>query len=225
VPHVATRLLVTTLAVLSAAAPLAAQQLTVRLVGNAGVLLSDGTTSLLVDLPYESGAFGYDHYDLAALHPAGTVVAVVTHHHRDHFAAELFLPQRTWRVIGPPSAVAGIPAARVIDGDSVTVGRFAVVAIRTPHTPDHRSYRIRWLGRTLHFTGDTEAFDAVRAERQLDLRFITPWLQCRLVGAGHAARAERVVLYHLQPNGRDRVCGTPSRLRVGERVVLGPGDA
>jgi hypothetical protein len=44
-----------------------AQQLTVELVGNAGVVLSDGTTTLLVDLPYESGAFGYMRYDQDAL--------------------------------------------------------------------------------------------------------------------------------------------------------------
>jgi hypothetical protein len=34
-------------------AVLPAQELTVRLVGNAGVIVSDGETSLLIDLPYE----------------------------------------------------------------------------------------------------------------------------------------------------------------------------
>lgn len=44
-----------------------AQALTVYLIGNAGVALTDGTTSLLVDLPFEPGAFGYMLYDPSAL--------------------------------------------------------------------------------------------------------------------------------------------------------------
>ncbi len=52
-------------------APHQSPTLSITIVGNAGVLLSDGATSLLVDLPYESGAFGYQTYDPSDLNPPG----------------------------------------------------------------------------------------------------------------------------------------------------------
>ena len=136
------------LLVLLLVVPLRAQEtdLRVELVGNAGVMLSDGSTSLLIDLPYESGAFGYMTYRAADLQPRGSVVSVITHHHRDHFEASAFLARTGWRIIGPPSVIRDLPITRVLAGDSVEVGRFSVVALPTPHTDDHRSYRIRWGG-------------------------------------------------------------------------------
>lgn len=197
------------------------QELTVRLIGNAGVMLTDGTTSLLIDLPYESGAFGYMRYDAAALPSAGDNVSVITHHHRDHFDPSLFTA-RAWRIIGPPSVTAGLPADRVLSGDSVMVGAFAIIALRTPHTPDHRSYRVRWRGRVLHFTGDTEPAASVPAEPQLDVLFVTPWLQCSLVESGRTASWRRAVLYHMQPDGSDRLCGRAERMAQGASFTLTP---
>lgn len=181
-------------------------ELSIQLIGNAGVVLSDGTTSLLVDLPYEPGAFGYAHYDPRALRPAGTVVAVITHDHRDHFEPALFLSHAGWRIIGPPSVTAELPQERILDGDSVTVDAFAVIAIPTPHTEDHRSYRIRWRGRVLHFAGDTDDASTIPAEPRLDILFVTPWLSCS-PNRTRAVAPTRVVLYHQRPDGSDRVCG------------------
>lgn len=200
-----------------------ADSLEIRLVGNAGVVLSDGVTSLLVDLPYEPGAFGYDRYDPAGLDPAGKVVSVITHDHRDHFAPGLFLPHPAWRVIGPPSAVAGVPPGRVIPGDSVAIGAFQAIAIPTPHTDDHRSWRIRWRGRVLHFTGDTEDPTALLAGPRLDVLFLTPWLACALADAGRPAPAARAILYHRNPDGSDRHCGSTESLPQGTRLHLAPG--
>ena len=185
-----------------------AQDLTVQLVGNAGVLLTDAATSLLIDLPYEPGAFGYMRYDPARLQPSGTVASVVTHHHRDHFDPSLFLPRTSWRIIGPPTATTNLPPDRVLVGDSVMVGAFSVVAIPTPHTPDHRSYRIRWRGRVLHFTGDTEQAGTLPPGPHLDVLFLTPWFQCSLRDAGRPASWDRAVLYHRQTDGSDPICGS-----------------
>lgn len=203
-------------------APALAQELEVVLVGNAGVMLSDGETALLVDLPYESGAFGYQRYDSAALAPCCPAVSVITHHHRDHFDAALFRARGGWRVVGPPSAVRGLPAERVIGGDSVTVGRFAVVAVPTAHTDDHRSYRIRWRGRVLFFTGDTEDPAGIPAEPSPDVLFVTPWLNCAARDAGRPLAARRTILYHLQRRGTDRVCGPVDVLPQGTRLTLSP---
>lgn len=200
-----------------------AQELTVHLVGNAGVVLTDGTTSLLVDLPYESGAFGYMRYDPARLRPTGATVSVITHDHRDHFDRSLFLARASWRIIGPPSVTADLPRERVLTGDSVVVGAFSVVGLRTPHTADHRSYRIRWRGRVLHFTGDTEQASAVPPEPSLDVLFITPWLQCTLQNSGRMVSRNRAILYHRQPDGSDEICGSGEPLEQGTRFALTPG--
>jgi hypothetical protein len=150
------------------------------------------------------------------------VVAVITHHHLDHFDPSLFGRHGTWRVVGPASATGALTPARVVTGDSVMMGAFAIIAIPTPHTPDHRSYRIRWRGRILHFTGDTETTDAVLSEGAIDVLFVTPWLQCALAGSGQPGTWERAVLYHLRPDGADRICGTADRLAQGARFAMLP---
>lgn len=194
--------------------------LDITLVGNAGVILSDGTTSLLVDLPYQPGAFGYMIYDAESLAPPGDVVSVITHAHRDHFAPELFIAHPAWRIIGPPSAVQGLSAERVIRGDSVSEGAFEVVAIPTSHTTDHRSYRVRWQGRVLHFTGDTEDVSALLAGPEANVLFATPWFVCELVKPGRRWPAERTVLYHMRPDGSDRRCGPAEWLEQGTTFQL-----
>ena len=195
-------------------------ELRITMVGNAGVLLTDGATSLLVDLPYESGAFGYMTYRISEVEPRGDVVSVVTHHHRDHFAPELFTEQPGWRVLGPTSALEGVPDGRVIHGDSVVVGAFHVVAIPTPHTDDHRSYRVRWGGHVLHFVGDTEDPSSLATGPPIDLLFITPWLSCAASDAAMGPLARRSVAYHLQPRGNDRICGDVEVLEQGASFEL-----
>jgi glyoxylase-like metal-dependent hydrolase (beta-lactamase superfamily II) len=196
-----------------------ATELSIELVGNAGVVLSDSATSLLIDLPYESGAFGYMRYDLSALRPAGEVLSVITHEHRDHFARELFVERADWRIMGPRSVTLGLPTRRVLTGDSATVGAFQIVALGTPHTDGHRSYRIHWRGRVLFFSGDTEDAAAVPADR-VDIAFVSPWLQCALTEASRTAAPDRTVLYHLNPDGSDRICGSAEQLRQGTKFTI-----
>jgi hypothetical protein len=195
--------------------PARSAELQVTMVGNAGVLLSDYATSLLIDLPYASGASVYQTYRPDALQPSGTVVSVVTHHHRDHFEPDLFLDHDSWKIIGPPSVGGSIPPERVVHGDSVRIGGFDIVTIPTPHTPDHRSYRIRWGGRVLHIVGDTEDPETLTAGPQRDLLFITPWLSCSATASGVRPLAGRSVAYHMRRSGRDRICGPVEVLDQG----------
>lgn len=202
-------------------------QVRVTLVGNAGVMLSDGRTSILVDLPYESGAFGYMTYDPAQLAPDTAAVAVITHHHRDHFAAEIFRSKSGWRLIGPPSVTQGVSPDRVLVGDSVRVGAFSVIAVPTPHTVDHRSYRVRWFETVFHFVGDTEDATSLESGPEVDVLFVTPWLSCAARERARFRSADRRVAYHLAPNGQDRVCGGVEILPQGSsfEVPGGPGAA
>lgn len=183
------------------------RSLEVTMVGNAGVTLSDGITSLLVDLPYESGAFGYMTYDPSELKPRGEVASVITHDHLDHFDEALLASRGEWRVLGPRSVLSRLPFERWVWGDSVRIGAFDVVTIATPHTDDHRSYRIRWGGNVFHFTGDTEDPRHLQASPPIDVLFITPWLSCAAVREGLLDVARRSVAYHLSPDGADTVCG------------------
>lgn len=189
-------------------------ELDATMVGNAGVVLTDGVTSLLVDLPYESGAHGYMSYDPAALDPPGDVTSIITHDHTDHFDPDLFLARADWHILGPPSVTNTLPPARVVEGDSVSLGAFEVVVVPTPHTPDHRSYRIRWAGRVLHFTGDTEDAARLRDSPAIDVLFVTPWLSCT-AGLDVEAVAQRRIAYHLNSRGTDRVCGQVEILPQG----------
>ncbi|MGE3617189.1 MAG: MBL fold metallo-hydrolase [Gemmatimonadales bacterium] len=199
-----------------------AGDLRITLVGNAGVMLSDGATTLLVDLPYESGAFGYQTYDPDALQPAGTAVAVVTHDHRDHFALDLFRRRPSWSVIGPRGITERLPASRVLPGDSVAVGGFSVVAIPTPHIEGHRSYRVRWGGKVLYFTGDTEVPAFLGKAPPIDILFVTPWLSCEAAKTDLLSRAARRIGYHFSPEGTDRVCGAVEQLPQGTSFAVAP---
>jgi L-ascorbate metabolism protein UlaG (beta-lactamase superfamily) len=197
-----------------------APDLRVTMVGNAGVLLTDGAASLLVDLPYESGAFGYMHYDPSQLAPLGRTVSVITHHHADHFHPEQFASRADWELIGPPSVTGALPRGRVLDGDSIQVGHFSVVVLPTPHTDDHRSYRIRWRGLVMHFVGDTEDPAALNRGPDVDVLFVTPWLSCAAARVGGLEKAARRIAYHLAPGGGDQICGDVEALEQGSSFAL-----
>ncbi len=213
-------------------------ELQVTLIGNAGVALSDGTTTLLVDMPYQSGAFGYQRYDFASLETQGDVVSVITHHHDDHFDASLFEERAGWRVVGPPSVMRQVARSRVVHGDEVLVGRFAITVVPSPHTPDHRSYRVGWKDHVFYFVGDTESTKELRGQEGIDLLFITPWLSCTVdeeltaeVGGVESRRAQRTqqawrelapraIAYHLRARGGDRVCGPVETVDQGSVVTF-----
>lgn len=202
------------------AAPAAGQGLQVEFVGNEGVVLSDGEVSLLVDLPYRPGAYGYEEYDPAALQPEGRVISVVTHHHVDHFDPQLFLVREGWEFFGPPSAAAVLPRARVVAGDTLQVGAFRVASIATEHTPDHRSYLVEWNGRRIVFVGDTNDPSFLAGLPAVDLLFVTPWLACAMVEAGISMDLDRGIYYHRRPDGSDRWCGGFEQLEQGTSFQL-----
>ena len=144
--------------------------LQVQLIGNAGVRLSDGQTTVLIDLPYVSGSFGYQTWDSAGLVLVGPVVAAFTHAHDDHFDPRGL--RRGWLVMGGDAVIAGTGDGFETTQADVTVGEFSVTALPTPHSPGHRSYRVEWRGRSLYFTGDTE--DAAVLGHQEALMFSSP---------------------------------------------------
>jgi L-ascorbate metabolism protein UlaG (beta-lactamase superfamily) len=199
-----------------------ADSLEVRFVGNAGFELSDGVTTLLVDLPYESGAFDFMEYDPATLDPAGRVVAVITHRHADHFEPELFRAT-SWDIIGPQEVTDGFEPGRVLTARIVNVGDFRIQRFPTPHRDtEHYSYLIDWRGHRMYFVGDTDSPNHLLSTEGLDTVFLTPWLSCALDAAGERPPADRVVLHHQSPDERLQVCGQPVVMAQDEVLTLGP---
>jgi glyoxylase-like metal-dependent hydrolase (beta-lactamase superfamily II) len=197
-----------------------AAELDITMVGNAGVMLTDGDHSILIDLPYQPGAYGYAAYEPDKLDPPGSVTSVITHHHLDHFDPDLVLAREEWKIIGPPSVTGNLPSERVIPGDSISLGAFQIVALPTEHTDDHRSYRIYWHEKIFHFSGDAQVTDFLGPEPQLDLLFVTPWLSCMAAEAGVLGYATREIVYHLDPAGGDTICGDLERLEQGSSFTL-----
>ncbi len=203
-------------------ASLQADSLQIRFVGNEGVELSDGRTTLLTDLPYRPGAFGYMTYDPGALRPAGRVVSLISHGHADHFDPALFRPTG-WEIIGPREVTRSLPGERVLPlADTIRVGAFTVHPVPTPHGPEHYSYLVTWRGRRLYLVGDTEQADALLAATGLDVAFVSPWLACTVSRSGAAIDAARVVIYHHRSGEGTRGCLTALVPAPGESFALAP---
>ncbi len=200
---------------------LATSGLRIQFIGNAAFAVSDGETTVVTDLPYRSGAFGYMTYDLSNFRPSGRVVALITHGHLDHFEPSLFLRQ-SWQVIGPFEVTGGLPQERVIPlADTVEVGDFRIVREPTPHgVGEHYSYLVMWDGRRLYFTGDTDDASYLSQMKELDVAFVTPWLLCAIAEGGGAVSAEQVILHHHHTDVRDSTCLEHRVLAQGETIEL-----
>jgi len=218
--HVALLFLVVQ-AVGPSASPIQPDQLRIRFVGNEGVELSDGVTSLMVDLPYQPGASGYMVYDPEALQPPGLVISLITHGHADHFDETLFLA-RDWSIIGPAEVTGRLPAERVIPlSEAISVGEFTVRPHRTAHgDPEHYSYFVAWRGLRLYFVGDTENPSHLLSVTKLDVAFVTPWLGCTAGAFGRRIDADRIILYHHREGEGTRGCFEAVVMEQGESFTL-----
>ncbi len=176
---------------------LSAQDLTIRFIGNCAFEMSDGEKTVLSDFPYKSGAFGYMHYNFDAVKPIGDVLCLITHNHQDHFQGDLM--KDNWTLAAPLDIPAPVDVERIKWGKEMTWKDIKVTPIQTPHTPEHHSYQMEWLGMTLYFTGDTETTEFL-PEENVDVLFITPWLAEAAIKEGKTLRAYQVVIYHHRKN-------------------------
>jgi len=208
-------------------APDAPPQLTARFIGNMAFAITDGTTTLFTDFPYESGAFGYMSYDFASVPQPGPgdALCLITHGHRDHFDAGLFakMPPGT-KIVAPPTLAATLPADRVLPfGARIVYHDLTIEPVRTPHGDvEHFSYLVTWHGRRLYFTGDTDRYDDLVSRHGLDDAFVSPWLLAAIVRNGKSIDARRVIVYHHKAN--EAVARLPSAFvvvpRQGESLDL-----
>ena len=169
-----------------------------RFIGNMAFAISDGTTTIMSDFPYQSGSSGYMNYRPQEIHSStSSTLALITHRHNDHWDPDLF--QKTgWNVAGPDDVTSMVAAARVIPVKSQgTFGAARIEAIETPHARiGHYSYVVTWHGRRLYFSGDTESKDHLVALKNLDAAFVSPWLFRSVLRASQRIDTKLVVIYH-----------------------------
>ena len=194
--------------------------LEIRFVGNAGVELYDGESTILVDLPYQSGYSGYMDYDFSDILGRGNVVSAITHRHLDHFEP-LLIQETSWFLFGPNEVSVSIPAARVLADSTAHFGAFLLSKIPTPHSDvEHNSLLIQWKNLKLYFVGDTDDTRKLDLQKDLDVLFTTPWLSCIAEENNSQHVARRTVLYHHFRNNRYGSCGAPEIIHQGESIFL-----
>ena len=205
------------------ATTIATDSLEVRFVANAGVELYDGQTTVLVDLPYQSGYSGYMEYVFDDILGRGSVVSAITHRHLDHVETEQLL-STDWHFFGPDEVSRSIPAERVLPDSTEQFGDFVLTKIRTPHAGiEHNSILVEWRGVKLYFVGDTDDPSKLLSRKDLDILFITPWLSCAAERSGSRPAARRTFLYHHHADQRYGSCGAPEVLAPGESFLV-PGN-
>jgi L-ascorbate metabolism protein UlaG (beta-lactamase superfamily) len=188
-----------------------------RFIGNMAFAITDGTTTLMTDFPYQSGYSVYMRYPASEIRSSTPrTLSLITHRHGDHWEPSLFAGT-DWSVAGPDDVIASAPASRVVPlGEATTFGPMQIQRLRTPHAHvGHHSYVVTWHGRRLYFIGDTESTDTLLATRNLDVAFLSPWVYRSLVKRGLSPDARRIVIYHHQageqvPECRDR-CSVPKQ--------------
>lgn len=176
-----------------------AARLQATFIGNMAFRITDGTTTVYTDFPYESGYSGYMTYDFASVPKDPGALCLVTHGHRDHFDAGLFAKMDAV-LIAPPDVESRVAKDRTIPfAKSMRYRDVAIEAIETPHARiGHVSYLVTWRGLRLYFTGDTDDVGALLAARNLDYAFVSPWLLEMAAGRKGRIDARRVVVYHQQ---------------------------
>ncbi len=190
-------------------------------IGNMAFAITDGTTTIYTDFPYESGYSGYMTYDFAAVPKARGALCLVTHGHRDHFDAPLFSKMDAM-LIAPPDVEARVPKPRRIPfAPRMRYRDIEIEAQSTPHGPvGHASYLVTWHGLRLYFSGDTDNADQLLAMRDLDFAFVSPWLIQKIAETGRRIDARQVVCYHHQAD--ETVPAFQNRIvpRQGETLAL-----
>lgn len=180
----------------AASAPTPAGELRATFLGNMAFHITDGRIAVLIDFPYESGAFGYMEWSKAVVPTGPAPLCVISHSHPDHFAPR-HARDFCGSILGPKDVVQGSGVKALELKDEVRWEGISIRPLATSHGGvEHYSFLMEWGGRRLYFTGDTEDTDALLAVRGLDVAFVSPWLLTAVQSRGRPIDAGQVVVYH-----------------------------
>lgn len=170
----------------------------VRMIGNCGLEMTDGTSTIYFDFPYKSGAHKYMTYEpseLDSMKPNS--VLIFTHRHADHYSKKLVNRVRSKHhgmVFGNWNTKELIRL-----GDSIP--DFTIQAFKTSHlfTVRHYSYLIVWHGKRIYVSGDTGDWTIPTTLKNLDWAFMNPWIFMNAQNAKAKVDAKMIGIYHLYP--------------------------
>lgn len=188
----------------------AADDLQATFIGNMAFHLTDGQTEVLTDFPYQSGYSEYMTWKKEGVPAIRGALCLITHGHRDHFAAELAKEYCT-TLLGPKDVSAAMPDRALAVLPRVEHRGVAIEPIATDHANrEHYSYLVTWAGLRLYFTGDTDDLEPLLRARDLDYAFVSPWLLQRAAKRQAHIHARQIVVYHQTateavPNHQDRI--------------------
>jgi L-ascorbate metabolism protein UlaG (beta-lactamase superfamily) len=209
------------LGVLTAGSPV----LEARFIGNAAFEITDGTSTILVDFPYRSGAFGYMAFPSAEVHLRPGALCLFTHHHADHFdPAAVAVVGCT--VAGPDEVRLAAPERSRAGPGPWRHGAARIECLPTPHASvEHCSYRVSWHGVEVFLSGDIEDLEPLRRSPQrFDVLFLASWLLPALDGVDPAAASARVVVHHHGPEEEVSPCDRCLVPEQGATFTLRPAS-
>jgi L-ascorbate metabolism protein UlaG (beta-lactamase superfamily) len=193
---------------LGAAAAVASPAIEARFIGNSGFDISDGHTTLLVDFPYRSGAYGYMAFDSAELSAREHALCLFTHRHEDHFDTEA-IADIDCTVLGPPGVMERVKgSARLEGGPPWRFRNLELDCLTTEHGGvDHCSWVVGWHERVLVFAGDVENLRGILPHLdQPDVLVVPYWLTAEVELARQRFPEMKVFLSHHRSGEEFSVC-------------------
>lgn len=175
--------------------------LDIRFIGNAGFELSDGKSTILIDFPYESGAFGYMTFPRSELRRRDGSLCLFTHRHADHFDPNA-ISAIGCSVAGPAEVQSAVPASlRAGPGPTWTYGDATIRCLTTQHANvEHCSYLIGWRDQHIFVSGDSEDLTILeQINVPLDTLFVPAWLIPEIESTSYPATST-VVIDHYMPD-------------------------
>jgi len=173
--------------------------LEIEFIGNCGLHLSDGKTNIYVDFPYKSGAYGYMEYDSVRLDSIeNNSIFLFTHKHADHYSRKLLkqiLKERNGKCFTQWKSKKLIKHFE----SNPDIG---IEVFKTKHSFSlkHNSYLIKWHGKRIYLSGDTENAEKIATIKEIDWAFLPPWILDDAKEKNLQIDSEMIGVYHLAPS-------------------------
>nr|WP_294858659.1 MBL fold metallo-hydrolase [uncultured Fluviicola sp.] len=198
--------------------------ITIRFVGNCGLRLTDGTSTIYVDFPYKSGAYHYMEYDKSEIDSIQDgAIFIFTHRHADHYSKRI-LKKLNGRKFGPWNI-------GELEKLNASILDFDIRAFKTKHQVygisfKHDSYLVTWHGKKIYLSGDTENSDTIAKQQGIDWAFVPVWLlmDAKEKGVNLGAISNMFAVYHIGPHDRITNDAKDPKIqllnRQGERITI-----
>jgi L-ascorbate metabolism protein UlaG (beta-lactamase superfamily) len=198
-------------------------QLEIQFIGNAAFHITDGQTTLLIDFPYTSGAYGYMEYKLEDVKAIKDGLSLITHKHHDHWDQGLF-EEMGHAIIAPPDILENIKSEKKISfNDTMTYKDITIRAFETPHDSpaklQHYSYLVTWHGLRLYIPG-AAVVDYALTMKNIDIMFLGEWYTSKIQNQEIVLDAQTLIIFH-QKEGQE-IPSSPDYLvlKQGETIKV-----